>query len=78
MCEYISESSLTTAFDFAGEECDTDQVLDSADEEFSGWGKSFFLPETRGKTLFEVNLVENDLDGFDQRDETWHLIKWQL
>ena len=33
---YHSQAGSTTVFDFAGEECDTDQVLDSADEEFSG------------------------------------------
>ena len=73
---YHSQAGSTTVFDFAGEECDTDQVLDSADEEFSGWGKTMFLPDTRGKTWFEVTLIESDLGGFDQRDETWLVIKY--
>ena len=46
---YHSQAGSTTVFDFAGEECDTDQVLDSADEEFSGWGESIFYPKPNAK-----------------------------
>ena len=72
---YYSQAGSTTVFDFAGEECDTDQVLDSADEEFSGWGKTIFLPDTRGKTWFKVTLIVSDLGGFDLIDETRLVIK---
>ena len=43
---------------------------------FPGEAKCVFLPKTRGKTWFEVTLIESDLGGFDQRDETWLVIKY--
>ena len=78
-CKYISESSWSW-LDYCIWFCRRG-VWHRPGARLCGWGifwvrQNVFLPDTRGKTWFEVTLIESDLGGFDQRDETWLVIKY--